>query len=220
MRRSEIVAYGTGNYAWDQEENDYTIEYLFEAYCSGRYIEIPSGTVAPLLGEIAYNQNGKYCEGFPKVPFQGRDSTCIAGCGPVALAQVLQYYGPSVRPAGKGQLMVDGAAPIQVNIQGADWSSLKVNEQLYLSAASLQAELSPTGSISSLISFPYALTENWGFSPTFRYRRDFPLVKLAEWLHTELNAGRPVFLATKDHVLVCDGCKDGFLHLNFGWGGV
>ena len=220
VRRSEIVAYGTGNYAWDQEENDYTIEYLFEAYCSGRYIEIPSGTVAPLLGEIAYNQNGKYCEGFPKVPFQGRDSTCIAGCGPVALAQVLQYYGPSVRPAGKGQLMVDGAAPIQVNIQGADWSSLKVNEQLYLSAASLQAELSPTGSISSLISFPYALTENWGFSPTFRYRRDFPLVKLAEWLHTELNAGRPVFLATKDHVLVCDGCKDGFLHLNFGWGGV
>ncbi len=217
-RPSEVVAYGTGYYNWNKRE-DHTIERLFKTYRSGPFVEIPEGTVGPLLGEIAYNQSGKYCEGFPKAPFHGRDSTCLAGCGPVALAQVLQYYAPSVRPAGKGQLTVAGAAPIPVEIQGHDWNVLKPNEQLYLSAASVLTQLSPAQSSSDLADFPHALTCNWGFSPTFRYQRDFPMFKLAEWLRTELDAGRPVFLTTEDHIFICDGYKDGFLHFNFGWGG-
>ena len=217
-RPSEVVAYGTGNYAWDQAD-DQTILHLFKAYRTGQFVEIPEGTVAPLLGEIAYGQDGGYCEGFPKASFRGQDSTCLAGCGPVALAQVLQYYAPSVRPAGKGRLTVTGAAPIPVDIQGHDWSALKPNEQLYLAAASVQTQLSPTKSSSFLPDFSHALTSNWGFSPTFRYRRNFPMFKLAEWLRSELDAGRPAFLATEDHVFVCDGYKDGFLHFNFGWGG-
>ncbi len=217
-RNSDVVAYGTGNYAWGRE-NDQTIVHLFQACRAGQFVEIPEGTVAPLLGAIAYDQDGNYCEGFPKAPFRGRDSTCLAGCGPVALAQVLQYYAPSVRPAGKGHLTVAGAASVPVDIQGHDWSALKPNEQLYLAAASVLAHLSPTESSSLLVDFPHALTANWGFSPTCRYRRDFPIFKLAEWLRTELGAGRPVFLATEDHIFVCDGYKDGFLHFNFGWGG-
>lgn len=217
-RKSEVVAYGTGNYAWGRE-NDQTIVHLFKAYQASQLVEMPEGSVGPLLGTIAYDQDGKYCEGFPKAPFRGRDSTCLAGCGPVALAQVLQYYAPSVRPAGKGRLTVAGADPVPVDIQGHDWSALKPNEQLYLAAASVQAQLFPTNSSSYLADFPHALTANWGFSPTFRYRRDFPMFKLAEWLCSELDAGRPVFLAAEDHVFICDGYKDGFLHFNFGWGG-
>ena len=218
-RKSEVVAYGTGNFAWGRQ-CDQTIVHLFSAYQAGQFVEIPEGSVGPLLGEIAYGQNGTYCEGFPKASFRGQDSTCLVGCGPVALAQVLQYYAPSVRPAGKGRLTVAGADPVPVDIQGHDWSALKPNEQLYLAAASAQAQLSLTNSSSYLADFPHALTANWGFSPTFRYRRDFPMFKLAEWLRTELDAGRPVFLATEDHVFVCDGYKDGFLHFNLGWGGL
>ena len=217
-RPSEVVAYGTGNYNWARND-DQTVSYLFRTYRSGKYVEIPGEAVAPLLGGIAYNQNGEYCKGFPKVPFRGRDSTCLAGCGPVALAQVLQYYAPSVRPAGKGRLTVAGADPVPVEIQRHDWSALKPNEQLYLAAASMQAELSPTASPSSMADLPHALTANWGFSPTFRYHHDFPMFKLAEWVRTELDAGRPVILATEDHFFICDGYKDGFLHFNFGWGG-
>ena len=217
-RPSEIVAYGTGNYVWSKGD-DQTVVHLFKAYRTGQYVEIPGGAVTPLLGEIAYNQNGKYCEGFPKVPFQGRDSTCLAGCGPTALAQVLQYYGPSVRPSGKGRLTVAGAAPIPVDIQGHAWSALKPNEQLYLAAASMLTHLSPTESPSYMVSST-PNTVNWGFSPTVRYHRDFSMSQLAEWLRAELDAGRPVILATEDHFIVCDGCKDGFLHFNFGWGGV
>ncbi len=84
-RKSEVVAYGTGNFAWGRQ-CDQTIVHLFSAYQAGQFVEIPEGSVGPLLGEIAYGQNGTYCEGFPKASFRGQDSTCLVGCGPVALA--------------------------------------------------------------------------------------------------------------------------------------
>lgn len=216
---SDVVAYGNGLKVQTGEEN-HIIEQLFKSCAGGRFAEIPEGTLAPLLGDIALGQSGKYCQGFPKVPFRGRDSTCVTGCGAVALAQVLLYYGTSVRPAGKGELTVAGAAPIPVDIAGSYRDGLADNELLYLSAASLRSELSPEGTSTNAAWFRHALVGNWGFSPACRYRVELSIHDLTELVRAELEAGRPVFLATKDHVLVCDGCKDGFLHLNFGWGGV
>ena len=215
---SDVVAYGNGLGVQTGEEN-HIIEQLFKSCADGRFAEIPEGTLAPLLGDIALGQSGQYCKGFPRVPFQGRDSTCIAGCGAVALAQVLQYYGASVHPAGKGELTVVGAAPIPVDIAGGYRNDLEDNELLYLSAASLRSRLSPKETSTNAFWFCHALVGNWGFSPACRYRVELSIRNLTELVRTELEAGRPVILEGPDHFFICDGYQDGFLHFNFGWAG-
>lgn len=215
---SDVVAYGNGLGVQTGEEN-HIIEQLLKSCADGRFAEIPEGTLAPLLGDIALGQSGQYCQGFPRVPFQGRDSTCIAGCGAVALAQVLQYYGASVHPAGKGELTVVGAAPIPVDIADGYRNDLEDNELLYLSAASLRSRLSPKGTSTNAFWFCHALVGNWGFSPACRYRVELSIRNLTERVRTELEASRPVILEGPDHFFICDGYQDGFLHFNFGWAG-
>lgn len=215
---SGVVAYGIDATTWDGKNEDMAGR-LFNAYGAERYVAIPEGTVNPLLGDIAYAQNGEFCKGFPVARFRGRDSTCVAGCGAVALAQVLRYYGPAVHPSGKGQLSMDGVPPIPVNMHEIDWDSLRVNELMYLSAASVQTHLSPVNSESSLSLFRHALIGSWGFSPRCRYQQELPLDEIAKQVCSDLDAGRPVILGGEGHTFICDGYKDGFLHFNFGWKG-
>ena len=215
---SGVVAYGVNATMWDGKNNDLAGRF-FNAYGTERFVTVPEGTVDPLLGDIAYSQDGEFCEGFPVGKYRGWDSTCVAGCGAVALAQVLRYYGPAVRPSGKGQLSMDGVPPISVDMHEIDWNDLKVNELMYLSAASTQTHLSPENSSTSLFWFRHALVGNWGFSPECRYQQELPLEEIAKQVCADLDAGRPVVLGGEGHTFVCDGYKDGFLHFNFGWKG-
>ena len=213
-----VVAYGIDATMWDG--HNYNVSgRLFKSYAAERFVTIPEGTVNPLLGDIAYAQDGEYCEGFPMAKYRGWDSTCVAGCGAVALAQVLRYYGPAVRPSGKGQLSMDGVPPISVDMHEIDWDDLKVNELMYLSAASVQTHLSPVNSTTSLFWFRHALVGNWGFSPECRYLQELPLEEIVTLVCADLDAGRPVILGGEGHTFVCDGYKNGFLHFNFGWRG-
>lgn len=213
-----VVAYGIDATMWDGQNNNVAGR-LFKAYGAERFVTIPDGTVNPLLGDIAYAQDGEYCEGFPISKYRGWDSTCVAGCGAVALAQVLRFYGPAIRPSGKGQLSMDGVPPISVDIHEIDWDNLKVNELMYLSASSVQTHLSPVNSTTSLFWFRHALVGNWGFSPECRYLQELPLEDIVKLICADLDAGRPVILGGEGHTFVCDGYKNGFLHLNFGWRG-
>ena len=36
---------------------------------------------------------------------------------------------------------------------------------------------------------------------------------------TELNKKQPVLLSGRQHAFICDGCRDGYFHLNLGWRG-
>lgn len=114
---------------------------------------------------------------------------------------------------------MDGVPPISVDMHEIDWDDLKVNELMYLSAASVQTHLSPVYSQASLFWFRHALVGNWGFSPECRYMQALPLEDLAKRVCDDLDAGRPVILGGEGHSFVCDGYKDGFLHFNFGWKG-
>ena len=215
---SGVVAYGIDATMWDGQ-NDNVAGHLFKAYGDERFVTVPEGTVNPLLGDIAYAQDGEYCEGFPVAKYRGKDSTCVAGCGAVALAQVLRYYGPAIHPSGKGQLSMDGVPPISVDMHEIDWDNLKVNELMYLSAASVQTHLSPVNSTTSLFWFRHALVGNWGFSPECRYLQELPVEDIVKLICADLDAGRPVILGGEGHTFVCDGYKNGFLHFNFGWRG-
>ena len=213
-----VVAYGIDATMWDGQNNNIAGR-LFKAYDTERFVTVPEGTVNPLLGDIAYAQDGVYCEGFPVAKYRGWDSTCVAGCGAVALAQVLRFHGPAIRPSGKGQLSMNGVPPIPVDMHVIDWDNLKVNELMYLSAASVQTHLSPVNSTTSLFWFRHALVGNWGFSPECRYLQELPPEEIVKLVCADLEAGRPVILGGEGHTFVCDGYKNGFLHFNFGWRG-
>ncbi len=215
---SGVVAYGIDATTWDGKDDD-IVGRLFKTYGAGGIVPVREGSVNPLLGEIAYSQDGEYAKGFPRSKYRGRDSTCLAGCGAVALAQILRYYGPAVRPCGKGKLSMDGVLPIPVDMHEIDWDNLKVNELMYLSAASVQTHLSPVNSATSMFWFRHALVGNWGFSPECRYLQERPLGDIVKLVCADLDAGRPVILGGEEHTFVCDGYKNGFLHFNFGWKG-
>ena len=89
------------------------------------------------------------------------------------------------------------------------------------------------GSAAPSFSVPYALCAYFGYSRKMEY---VPRDQVAEMLpegmweeivYSELAAGRPVIYSGSDpqgiggaHCFVCDGYKEGFFHINWGWDGI
>lgn len=236
-----ILAYGTGNAMWDgiNSASDNSVYHILgqydiqlkmlkrkgEKYSSlplSLYMDHPTG-VKPLLGDIKYGQTSPYNAFFPKGKYLDRDSTCLVGCGPVALAQVLAFHKYPEKPEGKGILNLQGGKQMEVQMKDAPFSwdgSKKALAALMLcSAASLNAHLSPSGTASSLIDFKPALMNNWGFSPKCTYMVKQPDIKAVEAIYEDLNAGRPVIAADAEHIFVIDGYDADYLHFNLGWEG-
>jgi hypothetical protein len=182
----------------------------------------PTG-VKPLLGDIKYGQNSPYNAYFPKEKYQGKDSTCLVGCGPVALAEVLAYYKYPEKPVGKGMLNLAGGKQMEVNMKDAPFSwdgSKKAMAALMLcSAASVNAELGAEGTSSQLIDFKPALMNNWEFSAKSSYLVKEPDMTMIKMVYDDLNAKRPVIVADAAHIFVIDGYDQDYLHLNLGWNG-
>lgn len=235
-----VLAYGIGNSMWDgsNRASENSVYYILSQYSNqlqtlrkkgelysslpqSLYMENPAG-VKPLLGDINYGQNSPYNAFFPKEKYQGKDSTCLVGCGPVALASVLSYYKYPEKPVGKGMLILSGKQ-MEVNMKDAPFSwdgSKKALAALMLcSAASVNSEIGATGTSSELIDFKPALMNNWGFSAKCSYLVKEPDMTMIQMVYDDLNAMRPVIVADAAHIFVIDGYDQDYLHLNLGWGG-
>lgn len=238
-----ILAYGIGNSMWDGSSagGDNTVYHILGQYDAQlrllrekgvSYHSLPYTVtgkrqegVAPLLDAgLNYGQRSPYNRLFPKERLNGRDSTCLAGCGPVALAQVLSFHKADAAPTGVGRLRtieskkeydVDlGDHPFGWTGGDADLASL-----LLCSAASVYAEIDPRGTSSSLVNFKGALINHWNYSPTCTYVPKRPDLEMLGMIYSELDQGRPVIVADAAHIFVCDGYFEDFLHLNLGWNG-
>lgn len=235
-----ILAYGIGNSMWDgnNRSGENSVYHILSQYSNqlqtlrkkgelysslpqSLYMDNPAG-VKPLLGDIKYGQNGPYNAFFPKEKYQGKDSTCLVGCGPVALASVLTYYKYPEKPVGKGMLTLSGKQ-MEVNMKDAPFSwdgSKKALAALMLcSAASVNSEIGAAGTSSQLIDFKPALMNNWGFSAKCSYLVKEPDMTMIKMVYDDLNAKRPVIVADAAHIFVIDGYDQDFLHLDLGWGG-
>lgn len=236
-----ILAYGIGNSMWDgnnraSENSVYHIlsQYsnqiqtlrskgeLYHSLPQNLYMGNPTG-VKPLLGDIKYGQNSPYNAYFPKEKYQGKDSTCLVGCGPVALAEVLAYYKYPEKPVGKGMLNLAGGKQMEVNMKDApfswDGSKKSMAALMLCSAASVNAELGAEGTSSQLIDFKPALMNNWEFSAKCSYLVKEPDMTMIKMVYDDLNAKRPVIVADAAHIFVIDGYDQDYLHLNLGWNG-
>ncbi len=236
-----VLAYGLGNSMWsgDDKAKDNSIYHILSRYeeqLEGlrrrrqvyrslpalSYKPLPSG-VRPLLGRIEYGQGAPYNTLLPKDKFERRDSTCLAGCGPVALAQVLTHYRNMALPMGTGTFSLKSGKEFKVNMKDHpvvwDGSDADVAALMLDCVGSVMAKLSPTATSSSLSDFKAGLINYWSYSPKCTWVNSYGDVDMLEALYYELDRRRPVIVADENHLFVVDGYEGEFFHLNLGWKG-
>lgn len=188
------------------------------------YILHNSGIVKPMLGSISYGQKSPYNNLFPMEDEKGTRRRCVAGCGPVALAQILGFYRYPEKPSGQGVITTSSGKETKVDLgqNTFEWNSTEASIATLMldCAASLHAQVSPSITTSSIDNFKAALIDNWGYSPQCIILSGVPDRRLLEAVYSELDAGRPVIAASENHIFVCDGYKQDYLHLNWGWNGL
>ena len=196
------------------------------------------------LCKTQWNQDNPYNLTCPKG--SGDNKRCYTGCVATAMAQVMKYHNwPEV---GEGRISYNwevGNTKLSTifSKQRFDWSNMldeyiegEYNEQEAVAVASLMRNCgysvqmsystSASGAMSQYIAG--ALGKYFKYDKgTIRYvMRDY--YSLAEWeemIYNSLKNYGPVILDGQSnqggHSFVCDGYdKDGYFHINWGWGGV
>lgn len=239
--KDPILAYGIGTAMWNGEDKqkDNSVYHIISQYVKSLEGFKERGEVyrskplegykpakrelEPLLGDIMYAQNSPWNTFFPKEKYAGKDSACLAGCGPVAMAQVLALHRNPVQPygsavlttrTGKGYRVDMRRHPVSFSGDDQDMAHLMI-----ACAGSVGASASPNGTGSYLNDFKGAFIDNWGYSPQCSYVADIPDYDALTILFKDLDAGYPVIVADDAHIFVVDGYARDFVHLNLGWNG-
>lgn len=200
--------------------------------------------VKPLLGGIAWNQEAPYNAYIldnreTKDPMQ----QYVTGCTATATAQVMRYWKYPER--GKFKHAYCWKDQLEANFAESvyDWDLMPEKyTQAYSgtpeenAVAKLMSDVGialnmkydrkyTPGSTATDRAIPYALATYFGYGRGMYYLIRDKLTNLpaGEWegiVYGELAAQRPVIYLGGNHSFVCDGYKDGFFHINWGWGGI
>lgn len=193
----------------------------------------PPTTIAPLLGDIEWDQGSPYSALCP--------SGCPVGCVATAMAQVMYYWGYPQQGShshswsynGKDHYVDFGATTYDWNLMYAkhhSTDSQESNDEVaklsYHCGVSVDMMWESGGSGSYLERVPYALAHYFGYNPRVAstWRTDYTYDEWNQHLITELEAGRPIlFSGTSEeggHAFVIDGRNSrGYYHVNWGWDG-
>lgn len=185
----------------------------------GRY-----DAVSPLLGEIKWNQEEPYNLDCPVVsgtdlvgnPVERR---APAGCVPTAVGQIMRYH---MFPSDYDwNLML----PDYGAVEASDMQKKEVARLMYDIGRGVGARYDVFSTSAYGVNvLPYLTTLGYSAMATYReYEKSNP----AAWepiILEELKAGRPVYMdgvGSNGHAFICDGNDaDGYLHINWGWGGM
>lgn len=203
-----------------------------------------TSAVAPLLGDIAWDQTSPYNNMCPRY-----DSVHVAatGCVATAMAQVMAYYKypKQLKADIPGYVNRWNGIPMEIPTitreEGIyDWDNMlpKYNKEanatqqqkdavaklMYHCGAAVQMNYGPESAASVSAS---KLAKYFGYDADLMMdlnRSTFSLDKWMQIIDTELAAGRPVLYSGQasdgGHQFICDG-KDGegLYHINWGWSG-
>lgn len=207
----------------------YTLLFIF--YCTITVAQ----DIAPLV-------SSRYGQG---VPYNGLcPNGSAAGCGPVAIAQILNRYKTPLHGYGSISYTSNGNT-INVDLENIvfDWDNIldeyksytaiqgkAVANLIYACGVAMQAQYGESTSIGNYARMLYGLQHHLHFSSNSRYlRRQF--YSTAEWIeimNKQLRDGLPIFYrgtwffndSRSDHMFVIDGFTDkGEYHVNFGHNG-
>lgn len=203
-----------------------------------------SSAVAPLLGNIEWDQTSPYNNMCPKY-----DSVHVAatGCVATAMAQVMAYYKypKQLKADIPGYVNRWNGIPMEIPTitreEGIyDWDNMlpKYNKEanatqqqkdavaklMYHCGAAVQMNYGPESAASVSAS---KLAKYFGYDADLMMdlsRSTFTLDKWMQIIDTELAAGRPVLYGGQasdgGHQFICDGIDgEGLYHINWGWSG-
>lgn len=203
-----------------------------------------SSAVAPLLGNIEWDQTSPYNNMCPKY-----DSVHVAatGCVATAMAQVMAYYKypKQLKADIPGYVNRWNGIPMEIPTitreEGVyDWDNMlpKYNKEanatqqqkdavaklMYHCGAAVQMNYGPESAASVSAT---KLAKYFGYDADLLMdlsRSSFTLDKWMQIIDTELAAGRPVLYGGQasdgGHQFICDGIDgEGLYHINWGWSG-
>lgn len=225
------------------EEYQRQIEYMQENGVVATEVETETSvtSVAPLLGDIAWNQSSPYNLLCPTLP-DGKKA--VSGCVATAMAQIMYYW--QYPDKGVGSHSYDWTYNGVTTTLSADFSQSQYQWDLmtpvYNSNSSEESKnavallMSDVGisvdmaygkeSAASVVKVPIALTEYFDYDKAINMcvRNQYYSDEWEQMLRTELDEGRPVYYRGRNessgHAFVCDGYdSDGYYHMNWGWGG-
>lgn len=236
---SIVLAYGTGEEVWikspeeeDPVEQDNFFLRMIEFYektlkaideTGARPVSFPAKEeVLPTLADIYYGQHLPYNKLFPMDGYGDDAWYSVVGCGPVALGQVLTYYKFPVQPKGvySGHTIHGNPYTYDMDDYPVDWNDLKPEVLLLDCAMTLGTIIGTGASHTKLSQFKAALFDGWGYSPSCKILTAIlSETEMVGMIRDDISDGRPVIIAGGNHLFVCDGLKDDFLHFDFGWRG-
>jgi hypothetical protein len=192
--------------------------------------------VSPMITS-RWDQAPYYNEMCPADP-AGPGGHCVAGCVPVAMAQIMFYYRWPETGTGSysytdpvyGIQSADfGATPYYWNemANSVTKSSQAVAGLIYHLGVSCDLQYGPSGSGMYNHKAAYSLRTFFKYSPETQYVfRDSTTMNWDSILIAHLEREMPMYYAgwsepnVMGHAFVCDGYQDSsYFHFNFGWGG-
>lgn len=199
--------------------------------------------VAPLLGNIQWNQMIPYNNMCPKYNDTDRS---VTGCVATAMAQVMMYYqypktlqtdipayvtkkyGIAIGRINKGEIYDwDNMLPQYASYEPLNYTDAQaaaVAKLLYHCGAACEMDYGPSSGANVT---PAILSTYFGYDSDLMQDLTRDAFTLAEWsqiMDKELSAKRPILYSGRSsdggHEFVCDGTDgNGLYHINWGWGG-
>lgn len=202
--------------AYDQAINGVVVEESLRAY----------NNIAPLLGNIKWNQSPYYNEYIP----YGHPVGCVA----TATTQIMRYWKYPPRGTGSHTSTHDGKYANfnkeylwdQMPAATLRQRNHQIAQLSYDVAVGLNMMFSAYGSGTWQYYVPGLLRDHFYYKNTIRdiYRSNYNTAQWTNIVYNELANGRPVQYAGSGngggHSFVCDGYSGGYFHINWGWGGM
>lgn len=194
--------------------------------------------VAPLLGEIAWNQEAPYNANCPFISYYDEDEEqtvsgkCPTGCVATALAQVMFYHQWPLESHGSVSYTTaslnepvqadlnatynwDLMLPTYSGVEASDEQKAEVAKLMFNVGAALKSDYTPQGTGAFDIDVAPVLIRDFGYDPGVRYvARDYTAVAdYEQGLINEIEAGRPVPYGgvtkkNEGHFFVLDGINE------------
>lgn len=200
-----------------------------------------TSSISPLLGNIAWNQDGPYNN---YCPLYLPNTHSATGCAATAMAQIMYYhkwpqkgsgshtYYPYVLSGsslsanfGETTYQWENMTPTY-NAKFSETSGNAVATLMLHCGVAIDMEYGPaSGALSK--KWCYALTNYFNYDKGLSYknRSNYGVQEWEGIIRNELQNSRPVYLtgfaSSGGHAFVCDGYdSQGFFHINWGWGGM
>lgn len=216
-----------------------TIKDKWEKYSSKDYssIKLKSYTEGDYLINTMWGGGGTYNR-FCPYKTTGPPNRCPAGCGAVAVAQILHYWNDRVFPD-DSQSYTNSSPNVNLSVdfwdEEYDWESMDTDDAddenaklIFHSGVAIHSNYSDGATTSTSNNIMDGLVDYFGFNPSINEK--YKSVYLASWdnlLRTEIDSERPVLYGGCDpdsgtcHLWIVDGYETVYntYRCNWGWDG-